>query len=151
MHFLYKSSLDKPIVAVEPSSSLDVSPGEQLTVGCRVLKSNPRVILQYEWLVLGEEDVVGTESHFTINRVSVNDNKTLQCRARNSVGTSEPASVRINVLCKSSKIKCHIAAMCNLLMLHSQKIQLCLYVLVEKKNDFCSGSRPSGFHQIALL
>nr|XP_022328438.1 uncharacterized protein LOC111127518 [Crassostrea virginica] len=90
--------LYKPIVAVEPSSSLDVSPGEQLTVGCRVLKSNPRVILQYEWLVLGEDDVVGTESHFTINRVSVNDNKTLQCRARNSVGTSEPASVRINVL-----------------------------------------------------
>ena len=119
MHFLYKSSIDKPIVAVEPSSSVDVSPGEQLTVGCRVLKSNPRVIFQYEWLVLGEEDVVGTESHFTINRVSVNDNKTLQCRARNSVGTSEPASVRINVLCKSSEMKCHIAAMCNLLMLHS--------------------------------
>ena len=81
-----------------------------------MLKSNPRDILQYEWLVLGEEDVVGTESHFTINRVSVNDNKTLQCRARNSVGTSEPASVRINVLCKSSKMKCYISAMCPLLV-----------------------------------
>ena len=96
---LYNTS-DKPKVAVEPSHLLDVGLGEQLTVRCRVLKSNPEVILGYEWSVLGENDVIGRETNFTIKRISVSDNKTLQCRARNSVGTSEPASVRINILCK---------------------------------------------------
>ncbi|XP_078325011.1 neogenin-like isoform X2 [Crassostrea virginica] len=93
-----KSLNNKPKVAVEPSHLLDVGLGEQLTVRCRVLKSNPEVILGYEWSVLGENDVIGRETNFTIERISVNDNKTLQCRARNSVGTSEPASVRINIL-----------------------------------------------------
>ena len=66
-----------------------------------MFKSNPEVILEYEWSILGDNDVVGRESNFTFNKVSVNDNKTLLCRARNSVVTSEPFSVRINVLCKS--------------------------------------------------
>ncbi|XP_078325008.1 uncharacterized protein LOC111126447 isoform X3 [Crassostrea virginica] len=89
---------DTPVVAVDQSSSVDVSLGDQLTVRCTVLKSNPGVILGYEWSVLGDNDVIGRESYFTINRVSINDNKTLQCRARNSMGISEPADVRINVL-----------------------------------------------------
>ena len=72
-----------------------------MTVRCSVLKSNPGVILGYEWSVLGDDDVIGRESHFTINRVSINDNKTLQCRATNNMGISEPAAVRINVLCNS--------------------------------------------------
>ena len=76
-------------------------PGEQLTIRCKVFKSNPEVILEYEWSILGDNGVIGRESHFTFNKVSVNDNKTLLCRARNSVGTSEPFPVRINVLCKS--------------------------------------------------
>ena len=101
IQFLCIPSLDTPVVAVDQSSSVDVSLGDQLTVRCTVLKSNPGVILGYEWSVLGDNDVIGRESYFTINRVSINDNKTLQCRARNSMGISEPADVRINVLCKS--------------------------------------------------
>ncbi|XP_078325007.1 uncharacterized protein LOC111126447 isoform X2 [Crassostrea virginica] len=85
-------------ILFDQSSSVDVSLGDQLTVRCTVLKSNPGVILGYEWSVLGDNDVIGRESYFTINRVSINDNKTLQCRARNSMGISEPADVRINVL-----------------------------------------------------
>ena len=100
-HFFCISILDKPVVAVDPSGSLDVSIGDQMTLICSVLKSNPNVILGYEWSVLGENDVKGRESHFTINRVSIIDNKTLQCRATNSMGISEPAAVRINVLSKS--------------------------------------------------
>lgn len=90
--------LYKPVVRIASPNVLNLNIGGKVRVLCEVVKSNPVVILEYLWSVPGNPEIVGRESYFSIDRVSLRDNNTLQCTARNSVGWSDAASIAINVL-----------------------------------------------------
>lgn len=65
---------------------------------CSVYDSNPTTGLMYRWTKDGSQ--INTNQTFIMRTVRKSDQGSYQCIASNSVGTSVPATVTVEVLCR---------------------------------------------------
>lgn len=85
----------KPRVKSYMSSPSPVSEGQTVTLKCTVIAANPNAILQWIWYKPNKSTT--NLSTYVIFNITRNESGSYKCAAQNSVGTSENATVFVDV------------------------------------------------------
>lgn len=95
--------LDKPTISVTPSSPYQIREGDTAVISCVVTDANPNTGITWSWRKTGDPAVSHTGQNYTIPNIQRGQRGTYQCTATNSIGTSLPATVQVDVQCKYRK------------------------------------------------
>ena len=93
--------LDKPDVRSSPPSPYRVREGQTATLACTVTAANPNTNITWRWFKTDSPNNVlhNGPSHILPN-IQRGRSGSYSCTASNTVGTSEEATVNVNVQCK---------------------------------------------------
>lgn len=85
------------------SSPSPVSEGQTVTLKCTVIAANPNTFLQWIWYKPNKSTT--NLSTYVIFNITRNESGSYKCAAQNSVGTSENATVFVDVQCKYCQVR----------------------------------------------
>lgn len=88
------------------SSQYPVSEGQTVILKCTVIAANPNTILQWIWYKPNKSITnLSKENTYVIINITRNESGSYRCAAQNSVGTSENATVLVDVQCKYCQVR----------------------------------------------
>ncbi|XP_056009552.1 contactin-4-like [Ostrea edulis] len=93
----FASNQDKPTTSVTPSSPYVIKEGDTAVIYCVVTDANPNTGITWSWTKTGNSTVLYTGQNYTIPNIQRGQRGTYQCTATNSIGTSLPATVMVDV------------------------------------------------------
>lgn len=96
-HMFIQFISDAPEVRIEGVPTTDLEEGRDTVVLRCIVDSNPPSVVRWK---LGEQRIVSTIDTLQFRPVKRRDSGSYYCEAENSVGTSLPLSVVIDVKCK---------------------------------------------------
>lgn len=88
-----------PEVTTREKTPYKVIVGETAILKCVVIAANPNEIITWKWFK-NVSKVLHNQSIYTINNIMRSDSGSYSCTARNSIGTSELATINVDVLYK---------------------------------------------------
>lgn len=91
--------IDAPEVTTREKTPYKVIEGNTAILKCVVIAANPNEIISWKWFKQVSK-VLHNQSIYTINNIMRSDSGSYSCTARNSIGTSELATINVDVLCK---------------------------------------------------
>ena len=95
----YKS--DKPEVTSSKSSPYTVTEGETASLSCTLTDANPRTSIIWRWIKTDSYNIVFYNGpNYTIPSIQRGKAGSYSCTASNIVGTSEAATIYVNVQCR---------------------------------------------------
>lgn len=101
MYILRAIFLDAPDIVIMPSKNVSVFLNDSnLQLVCSLIDANPASILVYSWTKDGIK--IGSSQNLTLKTIKRSDQGVYQCLASNAAGTSLPATVFVDVLCKTN-------------------------------------------------
>ena len=90
----------KPKVKINLQNPYSVRVGQTISLVCTVTAANPNTIISWKWIKTeSPNDVLYEGENFTISNIQRGSSGSYSCTAQNSVGTSEAATIHVNVLC----------------------------------------------------
>ena len=93
--------IDKPEVKYNTSSPYSVIEGETATLMCTVTDANPNTHITWRWIKTDSPNMVlHNGPNYTISNIQRGRSGSYNCTASNTVGTSEPATINVDVQCK---------------------------------------------------
>lgn len=93
--------IDKPDVISATSSPYRVSEGESAILECRVTAANPNTNIIWRWIKTDSpSNVLYNGSVYNVHDIQRERSGLYSCTAANSVGTSQAASIEVDVQCK---------------------------------------------------
>lgn len=94
------SIVDKPEVISLTPSPYKIIEGETSTLECTVTDANPSTNITWKWIKTDNTSIViYNGSSYTVRSIQRDSSGTYKCTAGNIVGTSEAATVILDVLC----------------------------------------------------
>ena len=91
---------DKPEVKSNTSPDA-VNEGQTATLMCTLINANPNTSITGRWIKTDSPStVLHTGPYITIPNIQRGRSGSYNCLATNTVGTSEPATIYVNVQCK---------------------------------------------------
>ncbi|XP_062585754.1 B-cell receptor CD22-like, partial [Saccostrea cucullata] len=88
----------KPEVTSTTSNPYPITEGHTATLACSLTAANPRESINWSWVKSDEPDnVLKTGSTYSIPNIKRGQSGRYECRATNSIGTSEPVTIEIDV------------------------------------------------------
>lgn len=101
MYVLRAIFLDAPEIVIMPSKNVSVFLNDSnLHIVCSLIDANPASKLVYSWTKDGIK--IGSSQNLTLKTIKRSDQGVYQCLASNAAGTSLPATVFVDVLCKTN-------------------------------------------------
>lgn len=101
MYVLRAIFLDAPDIVIMPSKNVSVFLNDSnLQLVCSLIDANPASKLVYSWTKDGIK--IGSSQNLTLKTIKRSDQGVYQCLASNAAGTSLPATVFVDVLCKTN-------------------------------------------------
>ena len=95
------SIVDKPEVRSLTPSPYRIIEGEISTLECTVTDANPSTNITWKWIKTDSPNMVLYNGpNYTISNIQRGRLGSYSCTASNTVGTSEAATVNVNVQCK---------------------------------------------------
>ena len=95
------SFVDKPDVRSSPSSLYRVREGETATLSCTVTDANPNTGITWRWFRIDSpNNVLHNGPSYILPNIQRGRSGSHSCTASNTIGTSEAATVNVNVQCK---------------------------------------------------
>lgn len=99
--YIYVYILDAPEIVIMPSKNVSVYLNDSnLQLVCSLIDANPASKLVYSWTKDGLK--IGSSQNLTLKTIKRSDQRVYQCLASNAAGTSLPATVFVDVLCKTN-------------------------------------------------
>ena len=81
-------------------SPYKLTEGQTATLVCTVISANPNTLITSRWFKSDTRNtVLHTGSTYTIHNIQRGRSGSYNCTASNAVGTSEPATIEVDVLC----------------------------------------------------
>ena len=91
---------DVPEIISSPGNPYNVREEETATLVCRVTDANPSINISWRWYKADRpETILHNGPNYTIANITRGRSGSYSCTASNTVGTSEPATVNMNVQC----------------------------------------------------
>ncbi|XP_056011993.1 titin-like isoform X2 [Ostrea edulis] len=87
----------EPTTSVTPSSPYQIREGDTAVISCVVTDANPNTGITWSWTKTGNPAVSYTGQNYTIPNIKRSQRGTYQCTATNSIETSVPATVQVDV------------------------------------------------------
>ncbi|XP_056009554.1 hemicentin-2-like [Ostrea edulis] len=87
----------KPTISVTPSGPYQIREGDTAVIYCVVTDANPNTGITWSWTKTGNPAVSHTSQNNTIPNIQKGQRGTYQCTATNSIGTSLPVTVQVDV------------------------------------------------------
>ena len=92
---------DKPDVKSSTSSPYKIIEGQTATLSCTVTDANPNTGITWRWIKTDfPNTILHTRATYTIPNIQRGRSGSYSCTANNTIGTSEAATVYVDVLCK---------------------------------------------------
>ena len=92
---------DKPDVKSSSFSPYKVIEGQTATLSCIVTDANPNTGITWRWIKTDSlNTILHTGAYYTIPSIQRGRSGSYNCTAKNIIGTSEAATVYVDVLCK---------------------------------------------------
>ena len=92
---------DKPEVRPTLLNPYKVREGETVTLLCTLTAANPNTGITWKWIKTENPNtVLHNETFYTISNIKRESVGSYNCTASNILGTSKPALVEVDVLCK---------------------------------------------------
>ena len=92
--------LDKPEVKFTQSNPYRLREGETATLVCTVTDANPNTYITWRWIKTDSPNsVIYNGPTYKILKIERGSSGSYNCLASNSVGTSEPVVVNLDVQC----------------------------------------------------
>jgi hypothetical protein len=92
---------DKPEVTISTASPYQVEEKRTATMVCSVSDANPNTDITWRWVKTDSpSNVLHSETTYTIYNIQRAASGTYSCTASNSIGTSIPVTVEVDVQCK---------------------------------------------------
>lgn len=91
--------IDAPEVTTLEKTPYAVKEGQTAILNCVLIAANPKNIITWKWFKT-TSDVLHNQSIYTISNIMKSDSGSYSCTASNSIGTSELATIYVDVLCK---------------------------------------------------
>ena len=83
-----------------PSSPYRVKEGKTATLVCTVSDANPNTGITWRWFNTDSPNIViYNESNYTISNIQRGRSGSYSCKATNTVGISEAATIEVDVQC----------------------------------------------------
>lgn len=99
MYVLRAIFLDAPDIVIMPSKNVSVYLNDSnLQLVCSLIGANPASKLVYSWTKDGIK--IGSSQNLTLKTIKRSDQGVYQYSASNAAGTSLPATIFVDVLCK---------------------------------------------------
>lgn len=96
--------IDKPEVTSPTTSPYTVLEGETATLECTVAAANPNISILWKWIQTDSfTNILYNGPTFTIPNIERNRSGSYSCTASNTVGTSEPVIIDIDVQCEKNR------------------------------------------------
>lgn len=74
--------------------------GETVTLGCSVIAANPNINITWRWIKTDSpNNVLYNGPYYTIPNIQRGSSGSCRCTANNNVGTSEAATIDVDVQC----------------------------------------------------
>ena len=94
---------DKPDVKSSSSSPYKVREGQTASLSCIVTDANPNTGITWGWIKTDSlNTILYTGANYTIPNIQRGKSGSYNCTANNTIGTSEAATIYVDVLCKFS-------------------------------------------------
>ena len=104
-----KILIDKPEVKYKPLSPYSVIEGDTATLMCTIIDAYPNTNITWRWIKTDSpNDALYNGPNYTIPNIEREKSGSYSCTASTTVGTSEPATINVDVQCK---YKCFKACM----------------------------------------
>ena len=93
--------IDKPEVKSNPSSPYSVIEGDTATLMCTIIDANPNTNITWRWIKTDSpNNALYNGPNYTIPNIEREKSGSYSCTASTTVGTSEPATIHVDVKCK---------------------------------------------------
>lgn len=99
-----KIGTDKPEVRFSSPSPYRLREGETAALMCTLIAANPNTGIIWRWIETDSPNAaIHNRPNYTITNITRGRSGSYRCTASNSVGTSEAATIKVDVLCKQFK------------------------------------------------